>query len=141
MKPYKHLENEKLKELLISNAAAINSPTWVLLLIEEAFNNSLWNPVLDFDGCTLVQDVLHPSPACFIHDFLWRCGYGGPISDEIVFDIWILEGLNVRKARRRWLGVRCAWIMFYKWRNLLVSNRVKIETSVGLVSYIAYKLK
>jgi len=139
MKPYIHLTNENLKESLISNAKGMNAPEWVFIMIEEGFNNPLWDSKTDFNGCNLVQDVLHPSVACYVHDYLINCGMGGFLCDEIALNLWIMEGLKPSRAKRRWFAVRVAWLTYLKWKNLISSNIVQKQFSGGVQAYLKHE--
>ena len=88
-------------------------------LIDEAFQSEFWNVIYDFNGCTLVQDMFHPCPACFVHDYMWISGHGGYISDRIFFNLMISEGMSKSKATRRWFAVRVGWYFSFMWKYIL----------------------
>ena len=90
---------------------------WIKL-IEEAFKAD-WNPIRDYNGCSVVQDQFHPCPACFCHDYMWITSRGGKMSDEIFYHLMIAEGMDKKKAKRRYLGVRLAWCFYYRWKYSL----------------------
>ena len=86
---------------------------------EEIIYDNRWNPTLDFDGCTLVQDPIHPFYPCLKHDWAWRV-MGGGIEHDVEFrrDL-ITANMYGFKAKKWFLGVRIAWVLWYKWKNKL----------------------
>jgi len=87
-------------------------------LIEEALMDPRWDPLKDYDGCTLVQDMYHPCLSCFLHDWLWFTGQGGRQADQLFKYLMKAEGLKPGKIRRRYLAVRLYWLFYAKWKNL-----------------------
>lgn len=88
-------------------------------LILEAINSKEWDLVADYDGCTGVPEfhinkVIFP---CFVHDFHWQSGRGGIVSDRIFYEMMLAQGFPKWKARKRYLGVRLAWNLVYKWKH------------------------
>lgn len=140
-KPYSYLTNAQLKQMLIRLAKKLKVDDWVFDLIDEAFENKKWDPVNDYDGCTLVQDCYHPSLACFIHDYLWKCGFGGLLSDKIYKYIMNLEGMHKYRITRRWLAVRFVWLILYKWKHLFNKNIENPYTSKALTRYMILNSK
>jgi len=91
-------------------------------LIEKALLDEGWEPIKDYDGCTLVQDLYHPCLSCFVHDYLWKSGQGGKDADSLFFWLMTKEGLSKNKAKRRYLGVRLYWLFWSKWIHLSKRN-------------------
>jgi hypothetical protein len=87
-------------------------------LVEVALIDDKWDPLTDYDGCTLVQDMFHPCLSCFLHDYLWMTGQGGRDADAVFRYIMKAEGLPKGKTTRRWLGVRIYWLVWSKWKHL-----------------------
>lgn len=58
----------------------------------------------DVDGCTLVQDPLHPSPACFIHDYLCKNKLNGFKTQRLFYYMSRQEGLSKFRASRRFIA-------------------------------------
>jgi hypothetical protein len=87
-------------------------------LIEASMVNPHWDPINEFDGCSVVQDTYHPCLSCFIHDYLWRTGQGGKESDELFYLLMLAEGTSKARAKRRWLAVRLGWLFYYKWNHI-----------------------
>jgi len=122
LKPYRYWAKGDLLEHLYHIARETECDTWVFHLIDEAVNDYMWNPTQDFDGCTIVQDMTHPSLPCFIHDYLWMTGRGGKVADSIFYDLMIQCGVSKNRASRRWVAVRVGWGLWYKWRNYAIRN-------------------
>jgi len=106
--------NRHLKSL--ANTFDLGQP--IKALIEEALLNDRWDPLQDYDGCTLVQDMYHPCLSCFIHDYLLITGQGGRKADELFKFLMEAEGLKPDKIWRRWFAVRAYWLCWAKWQHL-----------------------
>ena len=91
-------------------------------IIEEAIYSDDWEPIKDFNGCSVVQDTYHPCLSCFIHDYLWLTGQGGKDADYVFYKTMLLEGTSKGKAWRRWFAVRVAWIFYFKWKYISKRN-------------------
>jgi hypothetical protein len=91
-------------------------------LIEAALMDERWDPIQQYDGCTMVQDMYHPCLSCFIHDYLWITGQGGRDADALFRYLMKAEGLPIGKIKRRWLAVRIYWLVWSKWSNLRKRN-------------------
>ena len=116
MYPYKNYENEKLKELVVLQFTHCNCPPHIGRLIDLAFQDT-WDPVKEFDGCTVVQDFNHPDLSCFIHDWLWRTNKGGEYSNKLFYKIMLWEGAPKNKARRRYIAVKIMWSIWYRFKK------------------------
>lgn len=120
--PYKFWTKPELKEQLFRQIINYNLPYSVELMVKEALNDNCWNPIYDFDGCTLVQDIDHPCISCFIHDYHWISGRGGYVSNKIFYRLMLITGFKKYEAARRLLGVTIAWYAYYKWHHALKRN-------------------
>jgi len=74
-----------------------------------------WVPQQDFNGCTLVQDPLHPFWPCLRHDWAWIVGEGGREVDDRFREDLIQSGMYGAKAKRWFIGVRIGWFFSFKW--------------------------
>jgi hypothetical protein len=110
--------NAHLKNL--ANKFGLGIP--IKILIEEALIDNRWDPLVHYDGCSLVQDIYHPCLSCFIHDYLWRTGQGGKDADRLFLWLMIKEGMPVDKAKRRYIAVRLYWLFWAKWKNIGLRN-------------------
>lgn len=110
---------------IITSFKVYNIPPIAQRVILESINLKEWDWFKDCDGCTLVHNYwptkFHPS--CTTHDGHWRTGRGGYISDVIFRYLNQLYGFPKRKARRRFIAVRIAWLAFYKWKHLINKNK------------------
>jgi hypothetical protein len=106
--------NRHLKSLI--NTFNLGKP--FKALVEEALIDDRWDPLRDYDGCTLVQDMYHPCLSCFIHDYLWITGQGGKDADAVFKFLMETEGLAPKKIKRRWFAVRIYWLVWSKWKHL-----------------------
>jgi len=104
--------NRHLKGL--ANKFDLGQP--IKALIEVALLDERWDPITDYDGCTLVQDAYHPCLSCFLHDYLWNTGQGGKNADALFQWLMLKEGLTPGKVKRRYLAVRIYWLVYSKWK-------------------------
>ena len=134
--PYKYWTKPELKKKLIDHVNNINPKpafkTHWIALIHEAFESNKWDIIKQYNGCTIVQDVLHPCPACFCHDFMWISGHGGKISDEIFKQLMLAEGMKKCKVNRRFLGVRVGWFLWFKYK------RKNVEPTKNMMQFYKY---
>lgn len=91
-------------------------------LVEVALLDERWEPLKQYDGCTLVQDMYHPCLSCFLHDYLLITGQGGKDADSVFKFLMEAEGFTSGKIKRRWLAVRLYWLVYAKWKHLSKRN-------------------
>lgn len=120
--PYKYWTRTMFRDHFTRQLNAMKNPQWVWELLIEALESEEWNPSEDFDGCSIVQDRLHPCLACFVHDFHWRTGRGGAVSDKIFYDIMLLDGTPKGQAKRRKIAVRIGWVFWHSWKHYFNRN-------------------
>jgi len=117
--PYINWTRSDFNRHLKGVANDLNLGKEIKALIELALlDDKTWDPVKDYDGCTLVQDMYHPCLSCFIHDYLWSAGQGGKNADSLFLWLMKKEGLNHAKAHRRYVAVRIYWVCWSKWKHL-----------------------
>lgn len=121
--PYKNWSDKELRHTLIDHIHRLKlesklTELWIDI-VNEAHLSDQWNMIEDYNGCSIVQDMFHPCPACFVHDYMWISGRGGKVSDRIFYHLMIAEGMRKSKAWRRWLAVRVGWIFFYQWKYII----------------------
>lgn len=86
--------------------------------VSEIIYDLNWNPIVDYDGCTLVQDKLHPYVPCLIHDYDWLVNGGGIEFDRNFVENLCKFGMERWKVAFMFMGVRMGWILWYKWKYL-----------------------
>ena len=86
-------------------------------LLKDACYDERWIPMLDFNGCNMVQDDLHPFFPCFIHDWRWVTNQDAKEADYEFY--YHLKKCSVPEFRARiyYLGVRLGWFCYYKWKK------------------------
>lgn len=94
---------------------------WIHVIM-EAFDSERWDVIKDYNGCTAVQDMFHPCPACFVHDYSWISGMGGRVADRVFYGLMIAEGMPAGKSYRRWFYVRVGWFTFFRWKYVFKRN-------------------
>jgi len=130
--PYKHWTREQLDEILKRTAENLKFDPEVIEFISAIVYSINWNPSLEYDGCSVVQDHYHPSISCFVHDFFWRTGHGGSDSDKLFYKLMLKEGVNKPKAIKRYLGVRLAWFFYYKWKYINYKKRNEPQFNISI---------
>jgi hypothetical protein len=91
-------------------------------IIIESFESDRWDVIADYNGCTAVQDMFHPCPACFVHDYSWISGMGGRVADRVFYGLMLAEGMKKSKARFRWFAVRVGWFSYFRWKYVFRRN-------------------
>jgi hypothetical protein len=120
--PYKFWSRSELGQHLKFVASRLDMGTEVKELIRIAIGDPRWNPLRDYNGCTLVEDLYHPCVSCFLHDYLWLTGQGGKDADYLFYKVMLLEKTPKAKANRRWFAVRAAWLIYFKWKYFSQRN-------------------
>ncbi len=121
-KPYTNWTRSNFNRHLKNLATSLDLGKEVKALIEVALLDDRWDPLADYDGCTLVQDMYHPCLSCFLHDYLMLTGQGGKDADFLFLWLMSKEGLPKGKAKRRYLAVRLYWLFWSKWKYLSKRN-------------------
>ena len=125
--PYRYWTKTHLAEHLIHMTYEMDAGPTVRDLIEESITSDRWDPTIDFDGCSIVQDIFHPCLSCWIHDYCWNTGMGGKEADELFYYLMLKEGVSPARAKRRYIGVRIGWFLYHKGKHR--SNGNVIEPS------------
>ena len=113
--PYKYWWNRgRLYESMIPQALEFGISTY---LLKQICFDERWDPVKDFNGCTLIQDKYHPFLPCFIHDYRWIVEGGSLKADkEFKFNLK-RSGMSNFEAWKWFIGVRAGWLFYYKWKK------------------------
>jgi hypothetical protein len=110
--PYKYWQRHELFEMLVRQS---EGKGFKAEDIHRMVCDTRWDPLKDFDGCTLVSDHLQPFLPCFIHDYRWYVEGGGKHTDIEFRENLLKFGFPVWKAHMYYLGVRAGWILWFKW--------------------------
>lgn len=122
----KQIEKDIIKEKIRCYYKQCNVPYLYQMLIEEALESTEWD-FMDpnqYDGCSGVSEFHYDQYPfdCLVHDFHWRTGRGGIVADSIFKDNMEFRGLAPIVIKKRYLGVRFFWGIFYKWKHKLNKN-------------------
>lgn len=121
--PYINWTKSDFNKHLKGLANTFNLGKEIKTLIETALlDTDVWDPVKDYDGCTLVQDMYHPCLSCFLHDYLMLAGQGGKEADDLFMFLMAKEGMEFNRATRRYIAVRLYWLFYAKWKYLCRRN-------------------
>ena len=112
--PYKYWTREELYQHLLLQCEEYGFDKEFLYL--AVFDES-WNPKFEYNGCNFVQDGIHPFYPCFIHDWRWLCFDYKKKWDEDFKDNLIKFGYSRTRASMYYIGVRCGWLFYYKWKK------------------------
>ena len=114
VKPYINWTRDELYTHFLKQSLAKG---YDLSEIRTAVYSDGWDPMTEYNGCTMVQDPIHPFWPCFKHDYNWIVGGGGIEADrEFYEDLKAAGFLNI-EARIWFLGVRIGWVLWYKWKQ------------------------
>lgn len=114
LQPYKHWTRDEFYLHFMKQARIYGYDP---IEIKEMVYDKRWNPALDFNGCNLVQDILHPFYACGKHDYDWIVGTGGLKADKVFYNNLKKAGMNNFKSRYWFYGVRMGWLLWFKWKK------------------------
>jgi hypothetical protein len=73
-----------------------------------------WNPMEEYNGCSVIQDKFHPYVPCLIHDYRWVVGEGGKEADIEFKNNLELFGTPNPRRQIMWMGVRLGWFFAFK---------------------------
>jgi len=120
LEPYKYWSKEQMESIIVENTSKMSiDPKLKALIIDlmiSVIYSEDWDVSDDFNGCTFVQDTLHPSIACLFHDYVNLTGRGSARSDKLFYELKRIEGLGKFRAKFRMYVVRFAYIFFFYWK-------------------------
>lgn len=116
MEPYKFWTRDKLADALVGQAKYFNYHEDEIEFIKSICYDKRWDPIKEFNGCTLIQDVYHPFIPCFIHDYLWIIEGPSIKSNKRFYKDLRKCGMKQAKARRWYTAVTIA-IPYYKLKR------------------------
>lgn len=93
--------------------------------VKNAIYDDRWNPIEEYNGCSMVQDKFHPYIPCLLHDYQWITGDGGWDSDMFFYQNLLKFGTRKGRAKKMFVGVRIGWLFYYKWKYLLNGSKGK----------------
>jgi len=114
-KPYRFWSRNDLYWKLIQQAGeyGVNDDA-MEFHIKSAVYDKRWNPSVDFNGCNVVQDDLHPFLPCFIHDWRWVTGQN-KLDADIEFKWNLINfGYPKWKAELYFWAVRIGALTIYR---------------------------
>tara|TARA_R110000796_G_scaffold73842_5_gene165885 strand:- start:2502 stop:2954 length:453 start_codon:yes stop_codon:yes gene_type:complete len=133
--------DQELRNIIIKEARAkvrasfpiYNIPVVYQDVILEAFDSQEWD-IMQMDGCTGVFDYWPNkfSPACTPHDFQFRTGRGGHVSNIIFHENCKRYALPPGKSYRRFLGTQFFWAVWFKWKYKFSGNVQPITKKMRL---------
>lgn len=124
--PYRNWTTEELRIKLLDQINPLEidprlKSLWINI-VNDAIVSDLWDPIEDYNGCTALQDFTHPDPACFVHDYMWICGYGGFKADKIFKALMKAQGRTKWSYSFRRFAVSVGWSVYYMWKNIFNRN-------------------
>ena len=116
--PYKFWDREQLFWHLIKQAGEYYANDDNMhFTIKNAVYDERWNPMLEFNGCNLVQDDLHPFLPCFLHDWRWITRQNA-LDADIEFRINLKKfGYSKFKASLYFWAVRLGYLFYYRFKH------------------------
>ena len=117
LRPYRNWTRDQMYYHLLLQAQQFNYSEYEINQVKKMVYDEDWNPMVDFNGCNLVQDRLHPYLPCFIHDYRWLVEGGGLITDEEFHSNLLKCDLDRLRAIMYFFAVRLGWLLYYKWKK------------------------
>ena len=122
LQPYRTWSRQQLweaAERVINHYDPDHTEAYVQLRSEckHACMSIAWHPMTDYNGCTAVQDPHHPMPSCIVHDFNCIVSGWSKEHDKKFEQNNLLLGMEPKKAKRWYHGVRLGWNLFYFWKK------------------------
>lgn len=115
MNKYQPYKNWKREDLYLHCAKQAREFNFDVIEIKKIIFDKRWNPAKEYNGCSLVQDPLHPFYPCLRHDYDWIVGVGGIDADKRFYNNLKKAGMLTIKAKIWFVGVRLGWVIYYKW--------------------------
>ena len=116
--PYRFWTKEKLYWHLITQAGEYYANDDNMhFIIKNAVYDTRWNPLLEFNGCTFVQDDLHPFLPCFIHDWRWVTRQDITMSNIEFKENLLKFGYSRFKAQLYYIGVTLGYYFYFKYKH------------------------
>ncbi len=116
LQPYRFWTKEELYSHCERQCRKYGAENLIIELKKIIFD-SRWNPIEDYNGCNVIQDKHHPYPPCLIHDYQWMVEGGGYDTDVNFRSNLKAFGTPKVKSVLMFIGVRCGWIFYYKWKK------------------------
>ena len=85
--------------------------------IKNACFDERWNPMEEYNGCTLVQDDIHPFLPCFIHDWRWVTRQDVPASNIEFKENLLAFGYSKFKAQLYYIAVTLGYYLYFKYKH------------------------
>tara|TARA_R110000796_G_scaffold60642_9_gene140332 strand:- start:18999 stop:19466 length:468 start_codon:yes stop_codon:yes gene_type:complete len=138
---YKPITDNDVRNAIISEARAkvvasfpvYNIPKVYQDVILEAFDSKEWD-IMKMDGCTIVRDywINKFSPSCTPHDFQFKTGRGGFISNFLMNETNKMYAFPGYISGFRLTMVTIGWWGVYKWFHLIKGNVQPITRKMQL---------
>lgn len=136
LEPYKYWTKEQIESVVVQNTSKmpINTELKALIidLMVSVIYSSDWEVSTDYNGCTFVQDTIHPSISCLFHDYVNLTGRGSARADRLFYQLARIEGLGKFRAKLRMYIVRIAHIFFFSWT---IKKKDDTEQMIKLYDY------
>ncbi len=120
--PYEFWTREDLRDHLLRQAEHYGFSEPVIALLIASCKDKSWQPHEDYNGCSIVQDTKHPCFECWFHDYNWKIGQGGYISDRLFLHMMLFTGRDKLTAYTRWFFVRVGWLFYFRWKHQKARN-------------------
>lgn len=136
LEPYKYWTSEQMESIIVdSTSKMLIDPKLKVLIIDlmvSVVYSDDWDFSDEFNGCTFVQDALHPSISCLFHDYANLTGRGSLRADKLFYELMRIEGLSKFRSKLRMYIVRIAYIFFFSWT---IKKKDDTEQMIKLYDY------
>ncbi len=127
---------EQERQRIIDSFDVYDVPLYFRELTIQALNSTDWDWFNEMDGCSCAPNYWPTrfNPPCLVHDYLWRTGRGGIISDKIFLKHMKIYSMPKFQRVFRFVAVRVGWLLFYKWKHKFNKNiRILEKTTVNIL--------
>tara|TARA_R110000796_G_scaffold10015_5_gene33598 strand:+ start:937 stop:1383 length:447 start_codon:yes stop_codon:yes gene_type:complete len=103
-------------------------------VLVEAWNSRFWVDK-GYDGATIIKNKKHPAICNFIHDYHYRCGFGGLIADVIYRELLKLTGYPKYTPQFRFYSIRI-FGSYFRIKHIIKGNvNIKSQATLDLYEY------
>lgn len=132
---YRYFKEDAVLDSFIAEIEE-NKLHFLLPLFREAWDSRFWEKY-GYDAASVVQDEYHPRIANFLHDYMYRMGFGGYEADIIYRELLKLTGTKSLKYNTRFKVIRIAWNTYFKWKHFFNKNvNIKSKNIILVYDYL-----
>ena len=131
---YPEIKEEIILNALLKEFKKYNLPSEVYEVLVEAWNSRFWVDK-GYDGATIIKNKKHPAICNFLHDYHYRCGFGGIEADVIYRELLKITGYSKYTPYVRY-GLIRIFGSYFRIRHIIRGNiTTKSQATLDLYEY------